>query len=217
MSGAFPARFQTAVRNHDSNPSWERKGCSVLHCGASCNTGNYSAVVVFIGSVAATMRTLILGIFPGSSIVAPVAWVILSSAAGGSAGRPGRKQALPLRAGGPCAGKPGARGDIPATSLTPGPRVPSQVAEADPLSNGSVMLFNASASPPLYQVEQLRALTNYSISVSCRNEVGWSAPSPWVQASTTEGGRKRPMLRRWECGPQCTQGSNPYPEARFTV
>lgn len=62
-----------------------------------------------------------------------------------------------------------------------------QVAEADALSNGSVMIFNASASPPLYRVEQLRALANYSISVSCRNEVGWSAPSPWVQASTTEG------------------------------
>ncbi|XP_015981599.2 tyrosine-protein kinase Mer isoform X2 [Rousettus aegyptiacus] len=62
-----------------------------------------------------------------------------------------------------------------------------QVVEADPLSNGSVMIFSTSALPPLYQVEQLRALANYSISVSCRNEVGWSAPSPWVRASTTEG------------------------------
>ncbi|EPQ19412.1 Tyrosine-protein kinase Mer [Myotis brandtii] len=63
-----------------------------------------------------------------------------------------------------------------------------QVKEVDPLSNGSVMNFNTSASPPLYQVEQLRALANYSISVSCRNEIGWSARSPWILASTSEKG-----------------------------
>ncbi|XP_006105776.1 tyrosine-protein kinase Mer [Myotis lucifugus] len=61
-----------------------------------------------------------------------------------------------------------------------------QVKEVDPLSNGSVMNFNTSASPPLYQVEQLRALANYSISVSCRNEIGWSAQGPWILASTSE-------------------------------
>ncbi|XP_015419273.1 PREDICTED: tyrosine-protein kinase Mer isoform X1 [Myotis davidii] len=61
-----------------------------------------------------------------------------------------------------------------------------QVKEVGPLSNGSVMNFNTSASPPLYQVEQLRALANYSISVSCRNEIGWSARSPWILASTSE-------------------------------
>lgn len=63
-----------------------------------------------------------------------------------------------------------------------------QVKEADPLSNGSVMIFNTSASPHLYQIQQLQALANYSISVSCMNEIGWSALSPWILASTTEGG-----------------------------
>ncbi|XP_045684645.1 tyrosine-protein kinase Mer [Phyllostomus hastatus] len=62
-----------------------------------------------------------------------------------------------------------------------------QVKEVDPLSNGSIMIFNTSASPPLYQIKQLRALANYSIGVSCRNEIGWSAWSPWILASTTEG------------------------------
>ncbi|XP_006898998.1 PREDICTED: tyrosine-protein kinase Mer-like [Elephantulus edwardii] len=62
-----------------------------------------------------------------------------------------------------------------------------QVKEVDLLSNGSLMIFNTSASPHLYEIEQLQALTNYSIAVSCRNEVGWSAMSPWVLASTKEG------------------------------
>ncbi|XP_032956797.1 tyrosine-protein kinase Mer isoform X1 [Rhinolophus ferrumequinum] len=62
-----------------------------------------------------------------------------------------------------------------------------QVQEADPLSNGSIITFNTSASPPVYQIEQLRALENYRVGVSCRNEVGWSALSSWVLASTTEG------------------------------
>lgn len=63
-----------------------------------------------------------------------------------------------------------------------------QVKEADQLSNGSVMIFNTSASPHLYEIQQLQALANYSIAVSCRNEIGWSAVSPWILASTTEGG-----------------------------
>ncbi|XP_007957601.2 tyrosine-protein kinase Mer [Orycteropus afer afer] len=62
-----------------------------------------------------------------------------------------------------------------------------QVEEVDVLSNGSLMVFNTSALPHLYQIEQLQALANYSIGVSCMNEVGWSAVSPWVLASTTEG------------------------------
>uniref|UniRef100_A0A8C3WRZ8 Tyrosine-protein kinase Mer n=1 Tax=Catagonus wagneri TaxID=51154 RepID=A0A8C3WRZ8_9CETA len=62
-----------------------------------------------------------------------------------------------------------------------------QVKEVDPLSNGSVTTFNISASPHLYRIEQLQALANYSIAVSCMNEVGWSAASPWILASTTEG------------------------------
>ncbi|XP_069869407.1 tyrosine-protein kinase Mer [Dipodomys merriami] len=62
-----------------------------------------------------------------------------------------------------------------------------QVKEVDPLSNGSVMVFNTSASPHLYHIEQLQALANYSIGMSCMNEIGWSAVSPWIPASTTEG------------------------------
>lgn len=33
-------------------------------------------------------------------------------------------------------------------------------------------------------------MAEYNIRVSCGNEVGWSAFSPWITASTTEGGRK---------------------------
>ncbi|XP_051039382.1 tyrosine-protein kinase Mer isoform X2 [Phodopus roborovskii] len=62
-----------------------------------------------------------------------------------------------------------------------------QVKEAGLLSNGSVMIFNTSASPHLYEIQQLQALANYSIGVSCGNEIGWSAVSPWILASTTEG------------------------------
>ncbi|XP_062065832.1 tyrosine-protein kinase Mer [Lepus europaeus] len=62
-----------------------------------------------------------------------------------------------------------------------------QVRDVDPLSNGSVMIFNTSASPHLYQIKQLQALANYSIGVSCMNEIGWSAVSSWILASTTEG------------------------------
>ncbi|XFG04806.1 PREDICTED: tyrosine-protein kinase Mer [Capra hircus] len=62
-----------------------------------------------------------------------------------------------------------------------------QVKEVEPLSHGSVRIFNTSGSAHLYQIEQLQALANYSIGVSCMNEVGWSAISPWILASTTEG------------------------------
>ncbi|KAL1786206.1 tyrosine-protein kinase Mer isoform X1 [Sigmodon hispidus] len=62
-----------------------------------------------------------------------------------------------------------------------------QVKEADLLSNGSLMIFNTSASPHLYEIQQLQALANYSIGVSCQNEIGWSAVGPWILASTTEG------------------------------
>uniref|UniRef100_A0A5F8HGC6 Tyrosine-protein kinase Mer n=1 Tax=Monodelphis domestica TaxID=13616 RepID=A0A5F8HGC6_MONDO len=61
------------------------------------------------------------------------------------------------------------------------------VKEVSPLTNASVIIFNTSASPHLYQIQQLQALANYSIGVSCMNEVGWSQVSPWILASTTEG------------------------------
>lgn len=56
------------------------------------------------------------------------------------------------------------------------------------MTRGSVMIFNTSASTHLYQIEQLQALANYSIGVTCMNEIGWSAVSSWILASTTEGG-----------------------------
>ncbi|XP_055984786.1 tyrosine-protein kinase Mer [Sorex fumeus] len=62
-----------------------------------------------------------------------------------------------------------------------------QVTDTDPLSNGSVRIFNTSAWPHLYQVEQLQALANYTIDVSCMNDIGWSARSAGILASTTEG------------------------------
>ncbi|XP_038621556.1 LOW QUALITY PROTEIN: tyrosine-protein kinase Mer [Tachyglossus aculeatus] len=62
-----------------------------------------------------------------------------------------------------------------------------QVKEAEPLNNASVMMFTTSASPHLYRIEQLQALANYNIGISCTNEVGWSAVSDWIVASTTEG------------------------------
>ncbi|XP_074065379.1 tyrosine-protein kinase Mer [Macrotis lagotis] len=61
------------------------------------------------------------------------------------------------------------------------------VKEVSSLTNASVMIFNTSASPHLYQIQQLQALTNYNISVSCMNEVGWSQMSSWILSSTTEG------------------------------
>lgn len=62
-----------------------------------------------------------------------------------------------------------------------------RVTEADPLSNGSVRTFNISASPHLYQVKQLQALANYTIDMSCMNDIGWSPWSTAILASTTEG------------------------------
>lgn len=80
-----------------------------------------------------------------------------------------------------------------------------QVKEADQLSNGSVMVFNTSASPHLYEVQQLQALANYSVTVSCQNEIGWSAVSPWILASTTEGGNscdtQWPVSPIWQAFP----------------
>ncbi|KAM9067291.1 tyrosine-protein kinase Mer isoform 2-T2 [Sarcophilus harrisii] len=61
------------------------------------------------------------------------------------------------------------------------------VKEVGPLTNASVMIFNTSASPHLYQIQHLQALTNYSIGISCMNEVGWSQVSSWILGSTTEG------------------------------
>jgi len=65
-----------------------------------------------------------------------------------------------------------------------------KVKEAVPQSNVSLLLFNTSVPPHVYRIQQLWPMADYNISVSCKNEVGWSAFSPWITASTTEGGRK---------------------------
>uniref|UniRef100_A0A8C3M0Z9 Tyrosine-protein kinase Mer n=1 Tax=Chrysolophus pictus TaxID=9089 RepID=A0A8C3M0Z9_CHRPC len=62
-----------------------------------------------------------------------------------------------------------------------------KVKEAVPRSNVSFLLFNTSVPPHVYHIQQLWPMADYNISVSCKNEVGWSAFSPWITASTTEG------------------------------
>ncbi|TFK02494.1 ATP-dependent RNA helicase DDX54 [Platysternon megacephalum] len=69
-----------------------------------------------------------------------------------------------------------------------------QVEEAAPLNNGSFLTWNTSVPPHRYHVQQLQPLAEYSIRVSCRNEVGWSSFSPWTLASTTEGAPSTPPL-----------------------
>ncbi|XP_042672394.1 tyrosine-protein kinase Mer isoform X2 [Centrocercus urophasianus] len=62
-----------------------------------------------------------------------------------------------------------------------------KVKEAVPRSNVSFLLFNTSVPPHVYHIQQLWPMADYNISVSCKNEVGWSAFSPWITASTMEG------------------------------
>ncbi|NXY50281.1 MERTK kinase, partial [Ceuthmochares aereus] len=69
-----------------------------------------------------------------------------------------------------------------------------QVKEADPQSNVSLLLFNTSVPPHVYHIQQLEPMADYNVRVSCRNEVGWSAFSPWITASTTEGAPTTPPL-----------------------
>nr|XP_033792403.1 tyrosine-protein kinase Mer [Geotrypetes seraphini]XP_033792404.1 tyrosine-protein kinase Mer [Geotrypetes seraphini] len=60
------------------------------------------------------------------------------------------------------------------------------VREGDPLMNASLMIFNTSMPPSEYRIQQLQPLMSYNISVSCRNEVGWSGQSVWILINTTE-------------------------------
>ncbi|KAM4770920.1 tyrosine-protein kinase Mer [Rhinophrynus dorsalis] len=54
--------------------------------------------------------------------------------------------------------------------------------------NNSLSRFCSTSVPPYtYQIDRLKAFTNYNFSVSCKNEVGWSSPSSWTYANTTEG------------------------------
>ncbi|NXL45626.1 MERTK kinase, partial [Podilymbus podiceps] len=69
-----------------------------------------------------------------------------------------------------------------------------QVKEVVPQSNVSLLLFNTSVPPHVYHIQQLGPMVDYNIRVSCGNEVGWSAFSPWITASTTEGAPNTPPL-----------------------
>lgn len=51
------------------------------------------------------------------------------------------------------------------------------------------MIFNTSVPPHQYLIQNLSAMKDYNISISCMNEVGRSSLSPWIMASTTEGGK----------------------------
>ncbi|NXC37123.1 MERTK kinase, partial [Campylorhamphus procurvoides] len=69
-----------------------------------------------------------------------------------------------------------------------------QVQGAVPGGNVSLLLFNTSVPPHECHIQQLEPMESYNIRVSCRNEVGWSAFSPWISASTTEGAPSTPPL-----------------------
>ncbi|NWQ84174.1 MERTK kinase, partial [Columbina picui] len=60
------------------------------------------------------------------------------------------------------------------------------VKEAVPQNNASLLLFSTAVPPHLYHVPQLQPMVGYDVRVSCGNEVGWSAFSPWMTTSTTE-------------------------------
>ncbi|XP_068042345.1 tyrosine-protein kinase Mer isoform X3 [Anomalospiza imberbis] len=62
-----------------------------------------------------------------------------------------------------------------------------QVKEVVPRGNVSLQPFHTSVPPHVYHIQQLEPMEEYNIRVSCGNEVGWSAFSPWITASTTEG------------------------------
>ncbi|XP_032071331.1 tyrosine-protein kinase Mer isoform X2 [Thamnophis elegans] len=68
------------------------------------------------------------------------------------------------------------------------------VKEVDVPSNTSMMIFNTSIPPHQYLIQNLSAMKDYNIGVSCKNEVGWSSLSPWITASTTEGAPSAPPL-----------------------
>ncbi|KAG9465110.1 hypothetical protein GDO78_018889 [Eleutherodactylus coqui] len=51
-----------------------------------------------------------------------------------------------------------------------------------------VVLYNNTSVPHYtYNIYHLNPFTQHNISVSCMNEVGWSLPSSWIVAKTTEG------------------------------
>ncbi|XP_064271554.1 tyrosine-protein kinase Mer isoform X2 [Passer domesticus] len=69
-----------------------------------------------------------------------------------------------------------------------------QAKEVVPRGNVSLQPFHTSVPPHVYHIQQLEPMEEYNIRVSCGNEVGWSAFSPWITASTTEGAPTTPPL-----------------------
>ncbi|KAM6279798.1 tyrosine-protein kinase Mer isoform 2-T2 [Porphyrio hochstetteri] len=69
-----------------------------------------------------------------------------------------------------------------------------QVGEAVPRGNASLQLFHTAVPPHTYHIQQLQPMAEYNVRVACRNEVGWSAFSPWITTSTTEGAPTTPPL-----------------------
>ncbi|XP_061212895.1 tyrosine-protein kinase Mer [Neopsephotus bourkii] len=69
-----------------------------------------------------------------------------------------------------------------------------KVEEAVPRGNVSLVLLTTAVPPHVYHIQHLEPMAHYNISVSCRNEVGWSAFSPWITGSTTEGAPTTPPL-----------------------
>ncbi|NXD19989.1 MERTK kinase, partial [Spelaeornis formosus] len=66
-----------------------------------------------------------------------------------------------------------------------------QVKEVVPRGNISLQHFHTSVPPHVYHIQQLEPMEEYNIRVSCGNEVGWSAFTPWITASTTEAAPDR--------------------------
>ncbi|KAI1894553.1 hypothetical protein AGOR_G00116970 [Albula goreensis] len=62
-----------------------------------------------------------------------------------------------------------------------------KVMEVEPRKGEASPDIDVSVPPFQWDIPNLRAMTQYNISVSCSNEIGQSPFSPWVQASTTEG------------------------------
>ncbi|KAG8444035.1 hypothetical protein GDO86_009286 [Hymenochirus boettgeri] len=62
-----------------------------------------------------------------------------------------------------------------------------EVTDAHKWNSSNIKHVNTSVPPYKYQIRWLKASTDYYFSVSCKNEVGWSAPSLWLHSSTTEG------------------------------
>ncbi|NXS37572.1 MERTK kinase, partial [Pomatostomus ruficeps] len=69
-----------------------------------------------------------------------------------------------------------------------------QVKAVVPRGNVSLLPFHTSVPPHVYHIQQLEPMAEYNIRVSCGNEVGWSAFSPSITASTTEAAPSLPPL-----------------------